>query len=85
MTAWLAYREIQILIPQVMKKHALPMPPPEVAGEIVPIELKALLEEDELSEEEEERVLDLARQEIRRRQRNTYDHAQGAPTGLRGY
>ena len=70
MTAWLTYREIQILIPQVMKKHALPMPPLEVAGEIVPIELKALLEEDELSEEEGKRALELARREIRRQQRN---------------
>ena len=61
-----AYREIQILIPQVMKKHDLPMPPMEVAGEIVPIELKALLEEEELSEEEEERLLVIFRREIRR-------------------
>ena len=34
MTAWLAYREIQILIPQAMKKHDLPMPPMEVAGAV---------------------------------------------------
>ncbi len=73
MTAWLAFREIQILIPQVMKKHDLPMPPMEVAGEIVPIELKALLEEEELSEEEEERALEVARQEIRRQQRTEYE------------
>ena len=56
-----------------MKKHDLPMPPMEVAGEIVPIELKALLEEEELSEEEEERALEVARQEIRRQQRTEYE------------
>jgi len=73
MTAWLAYREIQILIPQVMKKYDVPMPPPEVAGEIVPIDLQALLEDEDLSEDEQERLLEIARREIRRQQRTEYE------------
>ena len=82
MTAWLAYREIQILIPQVMKKHDLPMPPMEVAGEIVPIELKALLEEEELSDEEEERLRVISRREIRRQQRTEYEALEEAVPDL---
>jgi hypothetical protein len=82
MTAWLAYREIQILIPQVMKEHNFPMPPMEVAGEIVPIELKALLAEQELSEEEEERLLVISRREIRRQQRTEYEALEEAVPDL---
>ena len=82
MTAWLAYREIQIFIPQVMKKHNLPMPPMEVAGEIVPIELKVLLAEEELSEEEEERLLVISRREIRRQQRTEYEALEEAVPDL---
>ena len=82
MTAWLAYREIQILIPQVMKKHDLPMPPMEVAGEIVPIELKALLEDEELSDEEEERLRVISRREIRRQQRTEYEALEEAVPDL---
>jgi hypothetical protein len=82
MTAWLAFREIQMLIPQVMKKHNLPMPPMEVAGEIVPIELKALLEEEELSEQEQQRLLETARREIRRQQRTEYEALEEAVPDL---
>jgi hypothetical protein len=39
---------------------------------VVPIRIKALLEEEEPSEEEEERALELARREIKRQQRNEY-------------
>src|SRR5262249_28075347 len=70
---WLAYREIQRLIPQMMGEHGLPMPPMEVAGEIVPVELKALLSEEDVSEDEQKRLLEIARQEIRRRERTEYE------------
>ena len=73
MAAWLAYREIQRLIPQMMREHGLPMPPREVAGEIVPVELKALLSEEDVSEDEQKRLLEIARQEIRRRERTEYE------------
>jgi len=73
MAAWLAYREIQRLIPQMMGEHGLPMPPMEVAGEIVPVELKALLSEEDVSEDEQKRLLEIARQEIRRRERTEYE------------
>jgi hypothetical protein len=69
--AWLAYREIQSLIPQVRAKYRDQISPPLADDpEIVPIDIKMLLEEP--TEEEEERALELARKEISRQQRNEY-------------
>ena len=79
--AWLAYREIQALVPQVMKKYEAQMLPPMAQTEwgsddIVPIRVKALLEEP--TEVEEERALEIAREEIRRQQRNEYEAVEEA-------
>jgi hypothetical protein len=75
--AWLAYREIQALVPQVMKRYEAQMLPPmpgidrrDGTDDIVPVRVKALLEEP--IKEEEQRALELAREEIRRRQRDEY-------------
>jgi len=70
--AWLAYREIQSLIPQVRAKFRDQLGPPNPDDyEIVPCQIKALLEEP--TEAEEERALELARKEIKRQQRNEYE------------
>jgi hypothetical protein len=76
--AWLAYREIQKLVPPALKKYEAQMLPPipgvdwrNGTDDIVPIRLKALLEE--LTDEEEKRALQLAREQIRRQQRNEYE------------
>jgi hypothetical protein len=72
--AWLAHREIGLLVPKVMKKYQDQLTP-AVEGDdgVVPIRVKALLEESESTEEEHQRVLELARTEIARRERNEYD------------
>jgi hypothetical protein len=78
MEAWLAYREIQTLVPQALKKFEPQMLPPmpgvdwrDGTDDIVPVRLKALVEEP--TDEEEERALQLARAEIRRQERNEYE------------
>jgi hypothetical protein len=43
--AWIAYREIQKLVPQVMKKYEVKIPHTDLDGDIVPVEIKALVEE----------------------------------------
>ena len=77
MEAWLAYREIQALVPQVIRKYDGQMLPPmpgvdwrDGTDDIVPVRVKALIEEP--TEEEERFALELAREEIRRRQRTDY-------------
>jgi len=58
--AWLAYREIQALIPQVVKKYESVMLPPRdynsescpwASDDIVPVRIKALLHDEEPSDE----------------------------------
>jgi hypothetical protein len=78
MEAWLAYREIQKLVPPALKKFEGQMLPPmpgvdwrDGTDDIVPIRLKALLEEP--TQEDEERALQLARAEIRRQERNDHE------------
>jgi hypothetical protein len=72
MKAWLAYREIQSLIPQVRAKYRDQINPPLVDDfEIVPIDIKMLREDP--TEQEEEQALELVREEIKRRQRNDYE------------
>lgn len=86
--AWLAYREIQLLAPRVMKQYeAQLLPPPEgeslgFSHDIVPIRVKCLLEET-VSSEEEERALDLAIREVKRQQRNEYEALQEAIPDLK--
>jgi hypothetical protein len=70
--AWLEYREIQTLVPQVMREFDLEMPPKVIEGDFVPLQIKLLLPEEDPTEEQAQRALDLARSEIRRRQRNEY-------------
>jgi len=74
--AWIAYREIQKLVPQVMKKYEVKIPHTDLDGDIVPVEIKALVEEP--TDEEQERALEFARCEIQRQQRNEYDAVEGA-------
>src|SRR5271156_5169470 len=81
--AWLAHREIGLLVPKVMKKYQDQLTP-AVEGDdgVVPIRVKALLEESEPTEEEHQRVLELARTEIARRERNEYDALEEAVPDL---
>jgi hypothetical protein len=51
------HREIQKLVPQVMNKYELKGRLEVLAGDLVPIQIKVLLEEEEPTEEEEERAL----------------------------
>ena len=44
--AWIAYREIQKLVPQVMKKYEVKIPHTDLDGDIVPVEIKALPPKD---------------------------------------
>jgi hypothetical protein len=44
-----------------------------LTGDLVPIQIKVLLEEEEPTEEEEERALDRARKEVKRQQRTEYE------------
>lgn len=79
--AWLAYREIQSLIPQVRAKFRDQLGPQNPDDfEIVPCQIKALLEEP--TEAEEERALELARKEIKRQQRNEYEALEEATPDL---
>ena len=93
--AWLADREIQRLVPKVMEKYRdqlLPeLPQTAVPGslawqmevdEIVPISVKALLEEAEPTDEEYQCAVALARQEIRRQQRSEYEALEEAVPDL---
>ena len=68
--AWLANREIGLLVPKVMKKYQDQLTPAFGGDDgVVPIRVKALLEESEPSEEEHQRLLELARTEIARQER----------------
>jgi hypothetical protein len=72
MSVELAYREIQALVPQVMKRHGIATAI-TVLGEIVPLEIKALLEEDQPTEDEQKRLFEIAREEIRGHERTEYE------------
>ena len=39
--AWIAYREIQKLVPQVMKKYEVKIPHTDLDGDIVPVEINS--------------------------------------------
>ena len=76
-------REIQKLVPPALKKFEGQMLPPmpgvdwrDGTDDIVPVRLKALLEEP--TDEEEERALQLARAEIRRQERNDHEALEAA-------
>lgn len=71
--AWLDHREIQKLVPQVMNKYELKGRLEVLTGDLVPIQIKVLLEEEEPTEEEEERALDRAGKEVKRQQRTEYE------------
>ena len=59
-----------------MKKYEVKIPHTDLDGDIVPVEIKALVEEP--TDEEQERALEFARCEIQRQQRNEYDAVEGA-------
>jgi hypothetical protein len=42
-------------------------------GDLVPIQIKALLEEEQPTDEEQARALELARKELKRQERNEYE------------
>jgi hypothetical protein len=72
MEEWLAYREIQSLIPEVRAKYRDQISPPLVDDpEIVPIDIKKLPEDS--TEQAGEQALELAREEMKRRQRHEYE------------
>jgi hypothetical protein len=69
--AWIAYREIQKLVPLVMAKYGVKIPPTDLDDDIVPVNIKALVEEP--TNEEQQQALEFARREIQRQQRNEYE------------
>jgi hypothetical protein len=69
--AWIAYREIQKLVPQVMTKYEVTIPPTGLYGDIVPVEIKALVEEP--TDEAQQRALEFASHEIQCQQRTEYE------------
>ena len=72
--AWLAAREIGTLVPTVMEKYRDQLLPPLSDDyHLVPIRVKALLEELDPTEEESQRAFDLARKDILRGERNEYE------------
>jgi hypothetical protein len=80
--AWLDHREIQKLVPQVMKKFELQGPPVVLDGDLVPIQIKALLEEEQPTDEEQARALGLARKELKHQERNEYEAQEEAVPDL---
>jgi hypothetical protein len=81
--AWLANREIGILVPKVMEKYQDQLTPAfEGDDGVVPIRVKALLEESEPTEDEHQRALELARKEIARQERDKYDALEEAMPDL---
>jgi hypothetical protein len=81
--AWLANREIGILVPKVMEKYQDQLTPAfEGDYDVVPLRVKCLLEESEPTEEEHQRALELARKEITRQQRDEYEALEEAVPDL---
>ncbi len=81
--AWLTQREIGLLVPKVMKKYQDQLTSAfEGDDGVVPIRVKALLQESEPAEDEHPRTLELARKEIARRERDEYDALEEAVPDL---
>jgi hypothetical protein len=51
-------------------------------GDLVPIQIKALLEEEQPTDEEQARALGLARKELKRQERNEYEALEEAVPDL---
>jgi hypothetical protein len=82
MQAWLAHREIQALVPEVRKKYRKQMLPPHLDSSgrdisldfgMIPINIKALLEEDSGSIEPSENALKAASQLIETTERDEHE------------
>jgi hypothetical protein len=82
MQAWLAQREIQALVPEVRKKYRKQMLPPHLDSSgrdisldfgMIPINIKALLEEDSESIEPSENALKAASQLIETTERDEHE------------
>jgi len=89
--AWLAHREIEGLVPKVLEKYKdrmlprLESKPPtdefDCEFDIVPIQIKALLEESD-SIEQRRHILELARNLIEEQERNDYEALEAAAADL---
>jgi hypothetical protein len=71
MQAWISNREIETRLPKILEKYNCPANDGTKFDEMVPIELKALLE-DCNSVEAEERALEDARQHVKELERDEY-------------
>ena len=92
MQAWLAHREIELLTPKVLEKYKSQMPPPfeskvqptdGLSGDfdIVPLHVKALLEESS-SIEQQQRALAIARKLIEEQERDEHEALEEATADL---
>jgi len=94
MRAWLAYREIEALIPQVLEKYGDQMPPIENEEQqvnkltqheigIVPIRIKALLDEVNDSDlKQKNAAIGLAGKLVEEQQRDEYEALEAAAADL---
>ena len=95
MRAWLAHRELETLIPQVLKKYEDQMPPLTENNErrvneftqqeigIVPLRIKALLDEVNDSDlEQKDAAVGLARKLVEEQQRDKYEALEAAAADL---
>ena len=95
MRAWLAHRELETLIPQVLKKYEDQMPPLTENNErrvneftqqeigIVPLRIKALLDEVNDSDlEQKDAAVELARKLVEEQHRDKYEALEAAAADL---
>ena len=74
LVCWLCVHEIESRLPQVMEKYRDQLEPPAYHDyEVVPISVKALLEEPILTEDQEKQLLEVARRQIEREGRTEYE------------
>ena len=69
LAAWIANREIEASVPKLLEKYNIQSPPNSDWDDIVPISLKALLEESD-SIAEQQQALDLARKYLKEQERD---------------
>ena len=91
MQAWLAHREIEALVPKVREKYKdkilrLAKGSEKIAEELeigmVPISLKVLLSEEEVSVEAHQHAIDVARKLLNAQERDEYEALEEAAADL---
>ena len=82
MQAWISHREIETRLPKILEKYNCPPNDGTKFDEMVPIELKALLEDCD-SVEAEERALEDARQHVKEQERDEYEALEEAIPDLK--